>query len=78
MGRLLKNVRNGAAIGATIGGAIDTLVIGGSTLIGGPVGFAAATTVVASKAAVGTLVGAGVGVAKTIKEELEKKPIKTY
>lgn len=71
MSRLFENVISGATAGGLIGAAFDGLVIAGATLLAGPVGFATATTAVASKAAAGTLIGGAAGVAKTIKEETE-------
>ena len=71
MSRLFENIIEGATAGGLIGAALDGLFIAGATLVGGPVGFAATTTTVASKAAACTLAGAGAGVVKTIKEENE-------
>ena len=71
MSRLFENIMEGATAGRLIGAAYDGLVIGGATLIAGPVGFAAATKVVVSKEAAGTIIGGAAGVVKTIKEEEE-------
>jgi hypothetical protein len=73
MSRLLSNMIEGACVGGIIGGAIDALAIGGATLAAGPVGFVVATSVVSSKVAIGTLIGAGSGVVRTVKEETDKK-----
>ncbi len=69
MGRLFENIISGATAGAVIGGALDALAITGATIVAGPVGLAAATTAVASKEAVGTIIGGVAGVVKTIVEE---------
>ena len=71
MNRLFENVIEGATAGGLIGAALDGLLITGATLVAGPAGFAAATTIAVSKTAAGTLIGGGAGVAKTIAEEKE-------
>lgn len=72
MNKLFENVIAGATAGGMIGAALDALYIGGATIVAGPAGFFAATSAVASKAAAGTLIGGGMGVVKTIKEEREE------
>lgn len=69
MGRLFQNIIEGATAGGLIGAALDGLFIAGATIVGGPVGFMAATTATVSKTAVCTLAGGAAGVIKTINEE---------
>ncbi len=73
MSKLFRNMITGAVAGNLIGAAMDGLIITGASLLAGPVGFAAATKVVVSKAAAGTLIGSAAGVAKTAKEDNENK-----
>ena len=65
---LLSNVIDGCTAGGLIGAALDGVTIIGASMIGGPVGFAAASKWVASKTAIGTLVGGTAGVVKTVQE----------
>jgi hypothetical protein len=69
MGRLFQNIIEGATAGGLIGAALDGLFIAGATIVGGPVGFMAATTATVSKTAACTLAGGAAGVIKTINEE---------
>ena len=65
MSKLFENMATGAMVGGTIGKALDALVIGGATVVAGPVGFAMAAKVAICKEAAGTLIGSGAGVVKT-------------
>ena len=63
---LISNIIEGATAGSIIGAALDGLFIAGATVVGGPVGFALAAKVTVSKTALGTLIGAGEGIVKTV------------
>ena len=74
MGRLFENIKTGMFIGGSIGAALD--VIGTGLMIGGgPVGVVVGAGMKAAGkcAEIGTVTGAAVGVAVTVKEENEGK-----
>ena len=73
MSRLFENIEAGAKLGGMIGWALDALIIGGATVVAGPVGLAMAAKATVCKEAAGTLIGGGAGVVKTIVEERREK-----
>ena len=72
MSNLFENMTRGAMVGGTIGKALDVLMIGGATVVAGPVGLAMAAKAAICKEAAGTLIGSGVGVVKTIVDERKR------
>ena len=70
MSNLFTNIIEGATAGGLLGAAADGLFVAGATIIGGPIGLATSTSIVASKEAAGALIGGGAGLIKTIVEDI--------